>query len=231
MSGFPPDPRTAVNAGNWFELPSLRWTLLNRSRMVRTAPVWCGPGPATTLPTATTALDALTVPGESGPRTLEQVLAALDIDGLIVLHRGRVVFERYLHGMQPHTQHGSASVSKSYLAVLAAILHAQGAVDLQRRTEYYVPELRGGALGTATLQQLLHMQAALASPVMPGRDSRLGTNDGGIYEIIGLMPLQEGSPKNFYDFVVRKQAAGVHGQRFHYDNATPEALAWAIKRA
>jgi CubicO group peptidase (beta-lactamase class C family) len=86
-------------------------------------------------------------------------------------------------------------------------------------------------VGSATLQQLIDMQAALASPVMPGRDARLGANDGGIYEIIGLMPLQEGSPKDFYEFALRKQMSGVHGQRFHYDNATPEALAWVIKRA
>jgi hypothetical protein len=231
MSGFPPAPHTVVHGENWFDLPFLRWTLLHRSRMVRTAPVWCGPGPATPLPDGTADLSTLQIPSDSGPRRLDEAIDALEIDGLLVLHRGRVVVERYLHGMKFHTQHGSASVSKSYLAVLAAILHGHGAIDLQRRAEHYVPELRGAALGTATLQQLLDMQAALASPVLPGRDARLGSNDGGIYEIIGLMPLRDGSPRNFYEFVERKQLSGVHGQRFHYDNATPEALAWAIKRA
>ena len=231
MRGFPPDPRTRVHAGNWFELPFLRWTLLHRSRMVRTAPVWCGPGPASSLPAGPSTLGAITVADRQGSRSLDDTLDALDIDGLIVLHRGQVVLERYFHGMAPHTQHGSASVSKSYLAALAAVLAQEGAVDLRRRAEHYVPELHGCALGDATLQQLMDMQAALASPLLPGRDARLGSNDGGIYEVIGLMPLQEGSPRDFYEFVLRKHKSGAHGERFHYDNATPEALAWVLKRA
>ncbi len=231
MCGFPPDPQTVVHAGNWFELPFLRWTLLHRSRMVRTAPVWCGPGPASALPTGQTLPSEIMVSFQHGVRTLDQTFEALDMDGILVLHHGKVVLERYFHGMTAQTQHGSASVSKSYLAALAAVLQAEGVVDLHRRVEHYVPELRECALGDATLQQLMDMQAALEAPSLPGRDVRLGTNDGGIYEIIGLMPLQEGSPRDFYELVRRKKKSGVHGERFHYDNATPEALAWVLKRA
>lgn len=231
MRGFPPAPHTVVNAENWFELPFLRWTLLNRSRMVRTAPIWCGPGPVAPLIASGSGLEAVPVTGGGDTLPLEAVLAELEIDGIVVLHRGCVVLERYLHGMQPHVQHGVASVSKSYLAVLAGILQAEGAIDLQRTAQHYVPELRGSAIGDATLQQMMDMQAALAPPSLPARDSRLGSNDGGIYEIIGLMPLHEDSPHDFYEFVLRKQRAGRHGQVFHYDNATPEALAWVLKRA
>jgi len=230
MCGFPPDLQTVVHANNWFELPFLRWTLLHRSRMVRTAPVWCGPGPASILPPGPALPSEIMVHAQHGMRTLDLTLETLDIDGIVVLHHGKVVLERYFHGMTPQTQHASASVSKSYLTALAAVLQAEGAIDLHRRAEHYVPELRGCALGDATLQQLMDMQAALEAPPLPGRDARLGSNDGGIYEIIGLMPLQEGSPRDFYEFVRRKQKAGTHGQLFHYDNATPEALAWVLKR-
>jgi CubicO group peptidase (beta-lactamase class C family) len=233
MRGFPPAPSSVVHAGNWFELPFLRWSLMNRSRMVRTAPVWCGPGPASALPVAgTDSLTGLTVDdGSGGARALDTALAALEIDGIMVLHRGQVVLERYFHGMEPHTQHGSASVSKSYLAVLAGILQAEGAIDLQRGAAHYVGELRGTGLGDATLQQLLDMQAALAPTALPGRDARLGSNDGGLYEIIGLMPPSAGSPRDFYEFVLGKDKRGEHGGVFHYDNAVPEALAWVLKRA
>ena len=133
--------------------------------------------------------------------------------------------------MQPHTQHNTASVSKSYMAVLAGILQGQGTIDFGRQAQHYVPEMRGSAMGDATLQQLLDMQAGIQRPVMSGRAGAVGQQDGGVYEILGLLPRQPQAAADFYEFVLRKERSGTHGGQFYYDNGTVEALAWVVRRA
>ena len=50
-------------------------------------------------------------------------------DGLLVLHRGRVVYERYHIGLQPHQPHVLWSMSKSLVGLLATELIQEGAID------------------------------------------------------------------------------------------------------
>ena len=57
MKGFPPAPETRLGPGNWFQLPYLRWSLLNRSLQVATANVWRGDAPPSPLTFAPQALD------------------------------------------------------------------------------------------------------------------------------------------------------------------------------
>lgn len=232
MQGFPPAPENRISPRNWHEPAFLRWSLMNRSLQVPSAQIWRGDGPVSLLPEAIQDLDELPVPGLDGtPAPLRSVLGSLDVDAFLVMHRGRIVHERYYHGMRAHTLHGTASVSKSFMALLAGILQAQGVLDLRREAQHYVPEMRGTAMGDATLQQLLDMQAGIQRPVMKGRDSAIGQQDGGVYEILGLLPLHPETPADFYEFVLRKPRAGEHGRQFYYDNGTTEAMAWVVRRA
>lgn len=231
MQGFPPAPESRITPVNWFQLPFLRWSLLHRSVMVPTTAVWRGDGPVTNLAYAPQALDDAKVTGLDGqPTTLLPLLQSLETDGFLVMHKGRVVYERYLHGMRPQDQHGTASVSKSFLSLVVGNLAAQGVLDLSRTAEHYVPEMKDTAMGGATVQQLLDMSAGIVRPTLDGRPGELGMQDGGVYEVLGLMPRKPESPVDFYDFILRKPAAGEHGQAFYYDNGQPEAVAWVVRR-
>ncbi|GAA0514845.1 serine hydrolase [Pigmentiphaga daeguensis] len=232
MTGYPPPAESRVTPDNWFKLPYLRWSLMNRSLSVPTVDVWRGAGPVSALPAGPALPEDVRVTGLDGePTPLLDHLRALEVDGLLVMHDGAIVFERYFHGMRPQMRHGTASVSKSFLGVVAGVLAHQGVLDFSRQASYYVPEMRGAAMGGATLQQLLDMQAGIVRPSLDGRPGNLGPQDGGVYEILGLLPRRPGAPDNFYDFVLQKPASGEHGQKLYYDNGPPEALAWAIRRA
>nr|WP_314624052.1 serine hydrolase [uncultured Noviherbaspirillum sp.] len=231
MRGFPPAPDSVVHAGNWFELPYLRWSLMNRARMVRTVPVWRGDGTVRELSLKPGSIGSTPVTGLDGhPVPLEALLHSLETDACIVLHKGQIAYEEYFHGMKAHTHHGSASISKSYVSVVAGILAHEGLLDLGQQAAHYVAEMRGTAMGGATLQQLLDMQVGIVRPTMQGRAEGLGPQDGGVFEIIGLMEPGPDSPRNFYEFILRKERSGEHGRRFYYDNGPPEALAWVMKR-
>lgn len=224
--------RAATPIGNWQEARALRWSLTHRATQVRTVPISRGDGPVSPLADDPQPLDSLPVPGMDGaPVPLHEMLAALETDAFLVLHRGRVVFERYFHDMQASTLHSAASISKSFLSVLAGILQDQGVLDFTREAQYYVPQMQGSAMGDATLQQLLDMQAGIQRPVIEGRSSVVGQQDGGVYEILGLLPPQPGSPSDFHEFVLTKPRAGRHGDRFYYDNGPAEAVAWVVRRA
>jgi CubicO group peptidase (beta-lactamase class C family) len=232
MEGFPPPRDKRIAPANWQEPEFLRWSLANRSKQVGTVSIWRGDGPVSPLPEDLQPLDDLRVPGLDGASVpLHEMLATLHTDAFLVLHRGKVVFERYFHGMRASTQHSTASVSKSFLAVLAGILQDQGVLDFSREAQHYVGEMQGSAMGDATLQQLLDMQAGIQRPVMAGRGSVVGQQDGGVYEILGLLERQPGTPADFYEFVLQKPRAGPHGEKFYYDNGPVEALAWVMRRA
>jgi len=63
------------------------------------------------------------------PMTFGQALEETYADGIAVLHRGRIVFERYFGALEPHKQHIAMSVTKSFTGVLAGILVAEGKLD------------------------------------------------------------------------------------------------------
>ena len=232
MDGFPPRPETRITSGNWFKQPWLRWSMLNRDRMMPSATVWRGDGPVCQLPQAEQRLGELRVPWtESETIGLVAALERMDSDAFLVMHRGRVVFETYLHGMRAEQRHMLASVSKSFVGLLAGILAGHGAVDLCRSAESYVPEMAGTAMGPATLQQLLDMTSGIGRLPMAHRSAEVGGRDGGLYEVVGLLPLVPGEPDNLYDLILRKPRVAAPGTAYLYDNAVTEAAAWVLKRA
>lgn len=236
MAGFPPESATRIGPGNWSRLPWLRWSHLNRSRMLPSVAVWRGDGPVAGLAELPQDLDALPVVAAEGeaPRRLDALLPTLHCNAIVVLHRGRLVWERYWNGMGPQDRHMLASVSKSVCALVAGSLAAAGAVDLSRTFSHYVPEAAAAPIGGATLQQLMDMTAAITRPAMHWRDPEIGGQDGGLYEALGLLAMRDGAPDSLSAMVAQRppdQAGAGHGARFFYDNAQTEAVAWALSRA
>ncbi|MES0101725.1 serine hydrolase domain-containing protein [Mesorhizobium sp. M0019] len=102
----------------------------------------------------TTDIDALTfVDAEGRVRRFDEALYDSYTDGIVVLHRGRVVYERYFGAFEPHLPHALHSVTKSYAGTLA--------VADSKVLAYYLPELRGSAFEDATLRQVMDMQTGL----------------------------------------------------------------------
>jgi CubicO group peptidase (beta-lactamase class C family) len=74
---------------------------------------------------------------------------------------GQVVFEAYLNNLQPQTHHLSYSITKSVIGILAGILADAGELDLARKVEDYVPELKASGFAGYSVRELLDMQAAI----------------------------------------------------------------------
>lgn len=235
MVGSPPPPDKLIQFanGSFYSFPRFRWTFSNTRQMGPTTNVWRGPGPVSVLPVAERKdIDAVTfqVMGSHQNMTWAQSLDANYTDGIVVLHKGRIVYERYFGALKPHGQHVAQSVTKSFFGMIGATLVADGTIDENAVVAKYVPELKDTAFGNATVRQVLDMTTGLkysenyADPKAEVWDHvRAG----------GVLPRPPGyaGPKTFYEFLQTVQPEGEHGQAFAYKTVNSDALGWIIRRA
>ena len=161
--------------------------------------------------------------------SFEESLDLAKADGIIVLHKGKIVFERYYGFLEPDGTHAVMSVSKTLTGTLGAVLVAQGILDENKKASYYVPELSVSAFGNATIRELLDMTTAL------DYDENYNNPNSRIWEFS-----QAGTPypkpenykgaKSYREFLQTVKQKGKHGQKFAYKTINTDALAWVITR-
>lgn len=81
---------------------------------------------------------------------------------ILVLYRGRIVYERYFGPLEPHLSHACHSITKSYANTLAAAFVHEGVLDDSKLIPHYLPDLRGTAWDDATLREVMDMQTGRA---------------------------------------------------------------------
>ena len=154
MVGAPPPPDRIVRFadGSYFQFPAMRWSVSNFRQLMPTTNVSRGLGAPVPLARALrTDIDALTFTplGASQPMTWAQSLAANYTDGIVVLHRGKIIYERYFGVLTPQGQHGAMSMTKSVVGTMGAMLVADGTLDATKKVADYVPQLAQSAFGCA----------------------------------------------------------------------------------
>ncbi|MGH6718181.1 MAG: serine hydrolase domain-containing protein [Alphaproteobacteria bacterium] len=228
MRGFPPPPEARVTLANWRQAPFNRWALRNVRRIVPTARVRRGPL-AWPLERAIQPVERIPVPGPGGkPEPFGRMVQATYGDGCVVLHRGRVVFERYDDGMAADDTHILFSVTKSVSATLAGVLVDRGQLDPDAPVTRYVPEAKGSAYGTAKVRHVLDMTVGIAF-VEDYLDTK---GDFQRYrEATGWTPTAKGEHADLRSFLVTLKPAGRHGERFHYVSPNSDLLGWIMERA
>ncbi len=144
MRGFPPAPDKQIRFTDpdYFAFPKLRWTACHFRELMPTVSVRRGTGAATALPrNLDPTLDAVSFkPGNGGDRmTWRQAFDANHSDGILVLHHGRIVYERHAGCLGDDTLHGAMSVTKSLTCLLGEMLVGRSPGDwrFQRGVSIY----------------------------------------------------------------------------------------------
>ena len=234
MQGSPPPPDKQVRFDDesMYTFPKLRWAQSNIRRLVPTTNVRCGDYPVCLLPRADRAdIDSVTFTpiGGSAPMTWAQSLDANYTDGIVVLHRGRIVYERYFGALDAQRPHIAWSVTKSFFGLIAASLIVEGALDPQAAVSTYVPELEGSGLGNATLRQVLDMTTSIHySEDYTDPDAGIWCH-GRAGGILPRAPEQVG-PGSFYEFLGTLRQDGPHGEAFAYKTVNTDVLGWVLRR-
>ncbi|MNX10040.1 6-aminohexanoate-dimer hydrolase [compost metagenome] len=235
MTGSPPPPERTLRFedGSYFQFPAMRWSVSNFRQLMPTVNVSRGLGAPTALPQALrkdidtlrfTPLDAKTL------MTWDASLAATYTDGILVLHRGRVVYERYFGVLKDDGQHGAMSVTKSVVGTLGAMLVAEGTLDANKPVAHYVPELATSAFGNATVRQVLDMTTGLKFSedyADPKAEVWAHAQAGNPLP----KPKDYTGPRSYYEFLQTVQPEGKHGEGFGYKTVNSDVLGWVIARA
>ena len=231
----PPDKRIGFRGDQFARFPELRWSLSHARELTPTVNVWRGPVAPSSLgepPHAheEAAVDEFAFTDTQGRqrRWLESLFDTYT-DGILVLHRGKRVYERYIGVLRPERPHCCFSITKSYAATLAAMLVHDGTLDAAKTVPYYLPEMSGTAYADATLRQVMDMQIGVAYSELyadPQADVWNYSRAGGFRD----RPPGYQGPDNFYEYLQTLRKEGEHGQAFAYKTVNTEVLCWIMKR-
>jgi CubicO group peptidase (beta-lactamase class C family) len=149
------------------------------------------------------------------------------VAGLIVLHRGRIVLERYGLGRRPHDQWVSFSVAKSITSTLLGAAIRDGAIGgLDDPVSRYISELARSAYSGVTLRQALTMSTGLrwnenyADPESDwGRTLSLAT------------PGDTRPGVDIVDYMAHVPRASAPGTVFLYNSGNAQILGIVVQRA
>lgn len=234
MVGAPPPPDRILRFedGSYFQFPALRWSVSNFRQLMPTVNVSRGLGAPVALPRALQpGIDDVTFTplGATQPMTWADSLAANYTDGILILHRGQIVYERYFGVLKEDGQHAAMSVTKSFTGTLGAMLVAEGTLDAGKIVADYVPELASSAFGNATIRQLLDMTTGLKYSedyADPHAEVWAHAKAGNPLP----KPKDYRGPRSYYEFLQTVQPQGRHGDAFGYKTVNTDALGWVIAR-
>lgn len=234
MVGSPPPANKVIQFydGSFYKFPQFRWSFSNYRQLAPTTTVSRGAGAAQALPRAERKdLDEVTFTplGKTTTMTWAQAFDANYTDGVLVLHKGKVVYERYAGALSPEKQHMSMSVTKSFFGLIGAILVAEGRLDENAKVAQYIPELKDSGFGDATIRNLLDMRTGIQySEAYTDPKSEFWT-----HMFAGrTLPRPPGyqGPDNFYAFMPTVKKQGEHGGDFAYKTINTDVLGWVISR-
>lgn len=180
-------------------------------------------GAVSALPRAQIDLAALPVRGMSGTLALEEALAANRTRGLVVLHAGNLVYERYYDGADSGTRFTSFSVAKSVVATLVGLALGEGRIpDLDQTLGALVPGLSDSAYRDVPVRDALRMSSGIDFDESYGG---LGGSDVDRYFILSVIGQLLPS-----DFLARRYPRShPTGTRFNYNTAETQVLAHLVR--
>ena len=230
MAGAPPfDPERLVSLANWQEPPFNRWAFQHVSELIPTARIPRGAGPVWQLPGGYRDLDGITIHLDDTTQSFDAFLERTYTDGLVVLHGGSVVDERYGNSMGPDSRHLLMSVSKSITSAVCGVLVGNGSLSPDDLVTGYLPELVGTAWDGCTVRALLDMRAGTRFD----EDYANLQADVRVYEQIYLWRprTDAGLPDDITTYYATLENAGPHGGAFDYRSILTDVLAWVMERA
>lgn len=92
--------------------------------------------------------------------SLDQICDEKQVNGVIVLHKGQVVYERYPE-MKHTDKHFLGSVSKTFLGTIIAHLADEGKLNEQDSIGQYLTEFNDKPLANVTIENLLRMTSGI----------------------------------------------------------------------
>ena len=166
MQGFPPPDSLLLSAsdGSFFTFPKMRYSVCHMRQFLPTVNVSRKLNAPTPFEYAIDKQinDIRFQPWDTDTTmTWEESLWENYTDGIVILHDGKLVYERYFGCLTEAGKHAAMSVTKSFTGTLASMLVAEGKLDPAAKVSDIIPELKSSAFGDATVRQVMNMTTSL----------------------------------------------------------------------
>jgi CubicO group peptidase (beta-lactamase class C family) len=217
---------------DFFSFPKLRWTVCHIRELMPTKQVSRGIGPPVSLASAIDGgIDAVSFTPTGGEKamTWKESLSANYTDGVLILHKGRVVYEKYVGCLDEMGKHAAMSMTKSMTGLLAEILVVEGQLDENAKVASIIPELKNSAFGSATVRQVMDMTTALDY----SEDYSDPKADIWVYSKAASplpKPKDYAGPNGYFEYLQTVRQDGAHGEAFGYRTINSDALGWILSR-
>lgn len=233
MKGFPPPKDKIISAidGSFFRFPALRYSVCHMREFMPTTPVKASNIKQYKFKERQDEkIDQITFTplNSSESMTWEHSLSENYTDGILILHKGKIVYERYFGELKPDGVHAAMSVSKTFTGTLGALLVEEGLLDENKTGADYIPELKNSAFGDATIRQILDMTTGLKySEDYSDLNAEIWS-----FSAAGnpFTKHDAGGPTNYYDYLVTVQKEGIHGEVFSYKTVNTDVMGWIVSR-
>lgn len=234
MQGFPPPPEKQIMQpdSDFFSFPKMRWTVCHIRELMPTTQVSRGLGAAAPLDYALDEkIDLVTFKpiGSEDIMTWKDSLSANYTDGMLIMHQGKVVYEKYFGALEEAGKHAAMSMTKSMTGLLAEILVVEGRLDDTALVSTIIPELKESAFGDATIRQVMDMTTSLDY----SENYSDPKADIWVYSK-AASPLPKApdykGPNGYFEYLQTVRKDGAHGQSFGYKTVNTDVLGWIISR-
>lgn len=231
-----PDPATQrlpdTDLSNWRLSPHSQWAFQHVRQLIPTASINAcrGFSPLTQATSDVPDSLLLSLPGnEQSGIGLAAFLSQCQTDSMVILHRGKKVWQWSSPHNDMRKPHIVFSISKSITALLTGVLVGQGIIDVSRPVSYYLPGTLASAYSDCTVQHLLDMTVALAF-----KEDYLNP-DGDYYRYRNATcwnPIDQNQPgptleKFLYGLT---KAEFEHGEKFNYKSPNSDLLGLLLER-
>jgi CubicO group peptidase (beta-lactamase class C family) len=179
------------------------------------------------------AVGAYPIVTDAGRRTTlaEYIAGDPRVDGFILLHHGRIVFESYPH-MRPDDKHLLMSSTKAFIGTAVGILEDQGKIDIQRPIGDYISALKGTDWQAITVRDVLEMASGMEGTSESYTDP---TNKHFQYEAsLGWQPKTPEMPaavrnEETYQYLASLKHIRRPGETWAYTSVNTQILAWLLE--
>lgn len=234
MQGFPPTPDKVIRGtdADFFTFPKLRWSVCHFQQLMPSVEISRGNTAPTPLQRDLDPnIDGLTFQSMNSDKTMtwKDSLSANFTDGIVVLHRGKIVYENYAGCLSESNKHAAMSVTKSFVGLMAEILIADGKLDATQTVGEIIPELNDSGFGDATVRQVMDMTTSFRY----SEDYNDPKADVWIYSAAGSpypKPRDFAGPQTYYDYLKTVKGMGKHGEEFAYKTPNTDVLGWIVVR-
>ena len=234
MVGFPPSVEKLIMQpeSDFFSFPKLRWTVCHIRELMPTKEVSRRLNESILFEYEIDKnIDSIKFNPLNSQKSMswEESLLANYTDGILILHKGKVVYEKYFSCLNETNKHAAMSMTKSLTGLLAQILVAEKVLDDTLRVDSIIPELKNSAFGSATVREVMDMTTALDY----SEDYSNPNADIWIYSKASSplpKPKDYKGPNGYFEYLQTVKQKGVHGKAFGYKTINTDTLGWIISR-